>query len=145
MLCQLAAVAWIDLRSKKISNYWPLINIVLATGLHVLDPHFQLSWQLLLFPVGFIVIGFLLFLAGIMGAGDSKYLASLFLCLPTEQHFIFFERLIECTIVVGLINLALKVGRGVHWQGWKNLVKSNFSYAPVILLAWIFLGIRLWT
>lgn len=152
---QLLFVAWFDLRKKTISNYWPLINLTLAFILYLAFPDVYLfSWELLLFPVGFILIGFVLFLMGIMGAGDSKYLASLFLIIPYQYHFAFFEKLLLTTIMVGGLLLSLKVLRNFstlkaylwshHWSGLKETIRSRFSYAPVIFLAWIVLGALEW-
>jgi hypothetical protein len=31
-----------------------------------------------------------------------------------------------------------------YWGGLKEMIKSNFSYAPVILLAWLWFGASLW-
>jgi prepilin peptidase CpaA len=101
------------------------------------------------------VIGFILFLFGVMGAGDSKFLASLFLIIPLEYHFPFFEKLILVTTVTGsslLIFKAVKNRREMgffiltkYWEGLKQLVRSRFSYAPVIVVAWILLGFHIWT
>jgi prepilin peptidase CpaA len=112
---------------------------------------YPLSWETLLFPIGFVVVGFFLFLLKIMGAGDSKYLASLFLITPGEFHAIFFEKIVGATIVVGAILLLFRgtqdfqriksYALSIYWKGIKETIKSNFSYAPVVLLAWILFGI----
>jgi prepilin peptidase CpaA len=152
---QLLLVAWFDLRQKTISNNWPLINFALSLILYLAFPGgYPFTWNIFLFPIGFIVIGFLLFLMGIMGAGDSKYLASLFLIIPYQYHFAFFEKLLLTTIIVGGLLLILKVLRNFstlraylwshHWKGLKETIRSRFSYAPVIFLAWIALGALEW-
>lgn len=115
---------------------------------------YPVTWEILIFPVGWIAVGFLLFLLGIMGAGDSKYLASLFLVVPLEEHVSFLEKIILCTLVVGGIILCFTIIRNfrefraytmtAYWGGIKSKIKSNFSYAPVILLAWILQGLELW-
>lgn len=155
LLTELLVVSWIDLKRQKIFNIWPLINIFLAIVFHlVYREFFPLSWEVIIFPLGFFVFGFLLFLLNIMGAGDSKYLASLFLVTPTKLHFPFFEKILLVTTFVGLILLGLKVLKNFqslkahiisrHWQGIRDTIKSRFSYAPVILIAWILLGIEIW-
>ena len=152
---QLLAVAWIDLKTHKISNLWSILNIVLSIAFHIfIQSSYPLTWEILIFPLGFLVIGFFLFLMNIMGAGDSKYLASLFLLIPLELHLVFFERLLLSTILVGSFLLMMKVMKHFaqlrayvinrYWSGIKGIIKSRFSYAPVILLAWIFLGVNLW-
>lgn len=145
---QLLIVAWLDLRTRKISNYWVIGNLLAVPFLYYFSPeHYAFDWGLFLFPVGFIVVGFFFFLVGIMGAGDSKYLASLFLLLPIEYHLPFFEKLLLATITVGSLLLAWKLIKNFsklrayflsqYWQGLKDVIKSKFSYAPVILLAWV--------
>ena len=152
---ELLLVAWIDFKTQKISNLWPLVNIVIAIILHItLKNYYPLAWETFIFPVGFIVIGFILFLLRIMGAGDSKYLASLFLIVPAEWHFLFFEKLILTTILIGSILLLFRVSKNYaqfkayfisrYWVGLKELIKSRFSYAPVIFVAWILLGVDQW-
>jgi len=155
ILAQLLIVSWIDIRTKKISNLWVPANIAIALIFYFLFPSsFPFSWQLFYFPLGFIVGGFLLFLVGIMGAGDSKYLAGFFLLVPVDLHFIFFTKLIIATMVVGAVLLANSIIKNFsqirsflwaqYWQGLRNIIKSNFSYAPVILLAWLILGVQIW-
>jgi len=152
---QLLAVAWIDLKTHKISNRWAILNVLLSVLFHIFLPSsYPLTWEILIFPLGFLVIGFFLFLLHIMGAGDSKYLASLFLLIPLELHLVFFERLLLSTMLVGGFLLALKVIKHFaqlrayfisrYWSGIKGVIKSRFSYAPVILVAWIILGVNLW-
>lgn len=156
VLAELFLVAWIDIRKARISNYWFVINLLLALGFYIVPGQEYLwSWDVLLFPVGFIVVGFLLFLVNIMGAGDSKYLASLFLLVPLKYHYDLFERILLTTILLGLISLimnlikekkkvqAFAVNR--YWKGAFEAMKSRFSYAPVILIAWVSLGIFLWS
>lgn len=153
---ELLAVAWIDLKHKTISNRWHLVNFLLAIGLYLALPEtYQLKWEVLLFPVAYVLVGFFLFLAGIMGAGDSKFLASLCLLLPLEFQLPFFEYLVGATLIIGGSFLLYRLFRDRervraylwtrHWQGIKLIIKSEFSYAPVILLAWVFLGVKQWT
>ena len=155
ILIQLIFVASIDIKTHKISNYWSLVNVVLAVIFYlILKDIYVWSWEVLLFPVGFIVFGFIFFLMGIMGAGDSKYISSLFLTLPLEMHLEFFEKLLLSTVLVGAITLLVKVIPNFsklktylltrYWKGIKEIIRSRISYAPVILLAWIVLGVGQW-
>lgn len=151
---QLLVVAGIDLKTKKISNYWHLLNLIVGACLYIFVPDFLFKWEVLLFPAGFILFGFLLFLGGVMGAGDSKYLSSLCLVIPLEFHLPFLEMLLMCTMVVGGLLLLYRILRDFrklqayawsrYWQGIRDVIKSEFSYAPVIFLAWVFMGVRLW-
>ena len=152
---ELFAVSWIDLKLKKISNLWFFFNLALSIGLHFLHPEpYVWAGATLMFPLGFIVGGFVLFNLGIMGAGDSKFLASLFLLVPLEHHALLFEKLIYTTVFVGCIMLTVKIARdfkiikayalSAYWNGIKASIKSNFSFAPVVFIAWILLGVEIW-
>ncbi len=152
ILLQVAVVAWIDFKREIISNYWIVTNGLIAFTLPFLLPSlYPLTWEILLFPLGFLIFGFVLFLLNIMGAGDSKYLASLFLLVPLEHQLIFFEKLVISTISTGAILLVIRIfkeGRTIkayllssYWGGIKQILRSRFSYAPVILIAWILFGL----
>lgn len=153
---QLLIVSWIDIKTKKISNLWFILNLAFCLVLHFIVPEaYPWQWTALVFPVGWIVIGFLLFLAGIMGAGDSKYLASLFLIIPIEHQAVMLEKLIYATCVVGIVMLTFKIAKdfkkikayafSTYWKGLLKSIRSSFSYAPVILLAWVLLGVQHWS
>lgn len=155
ILLELLVVGWIDFKTEKISNKWIAVNLVLSVLLHSLFSNlYPVSWEALIFPLGFVVIGFLLFHLKIMGAGDSKFLASLFLIIPLEYQLLFFEKLIISTILTGAILLTYKLISkrdklkayflSRYWDGIKETIKSRFSYAPVVTLAWILLGFHLW-
>lgn len=155
ILCELLIVAWVDFKTCKISNKWILLNSLLALGFYLFLPEiYRFSWEIFVFPIGFIVGGFFLYLANIMGAGDSKFLASLFLMTPLEFHFSYFEKLAVSTIITGgillLYRISINSGKlraylvNRYWEGIKATIKSRFSYAPVILLAWMLLGRTLW-
>ena len=155
VLIELLIVAVVDLKKKKISNYWLIINIILAAIFHLsLKDTFPLSFELFIFPFGWILGGFLLFLLNIMGAGDSKFLASLFLMVPVEFHMVLFGKLVSSTIIIGIILVSMKVIRDFkvikaytlanYWAGAREAIKSRFSYAPVILIAWILFGVDVW-
>lgn len=155
VLMELLVVAWIDFKTHKISNKWSLLNISLAVVLYfTLGTLYPLNWEVLFFPLGFIVIGFILYLMNIMGAGDSKFLASLFLLIPLEYHLLFFEKLVLSTIITGAFLLTYRIIRNSgklkaylisqYWEGVKVTLKSRFSYAPVIFMAWLILGLNIW-
>jgi prepilin peptidase CpaA len=89
-----------------------------------------------------------------MGAGDSKYLSSLFFIIPLEHQGLMLEKIIYATCVVGFVMLSLKFLKdfqkikayafSTYWRGVKESIRSSFSYAPVIFLAWILFGIGQW-
>lgn len=155
ILIELVIVSWIDIRTKKISNSWFFLNLLLGIIFYLtFTDYYHFEWTLFILPVSWLIIGFFLFLSKIMGAGDSKFLASFFLIVPVQFHLELFENLIYSTIVVGLVTFLIKVLQDFkkikayafthYWQGLKEMIGSRFSYGPVILLAWLMLGFRIW-
>ena len=69
-------VAWSDLATMKIPNkaVLALIAVYLVVGL-IVFPFEQWAWQLTHF-VAVLVVGFVLTIAGVMGAGDAKFAAA---------------------------------------------------------------------
>lgn len=155
ILIELAVVSWIDVRTKKISNLWFIFNLLLAVVFHYFYQE-SYPWQLttLFFPVIWLLAGFGLYWLEIMGAGDSKYLSSLFFIIPLEHQGLMFEKIIYSTCVVGFVMLSIKFLKdfqkikayafSTYWKGVKESIRSSFSYAPVIFLAWILFGIGQW-
>ena len=155
ILIELVLVGWIDFKTQKISNRWIIINLVASVVLYAtFKENYPLSWEVLIFPLGFIFVGFFLYLVNVMGAGDSKYLASLFLVVPLDLHLVLFEKIVLTTISTGAFLLIYRIFLNRndfkaflvshHWEGIKQILKSRFSYAPVILLSWVFLGLHIW-
>jgi len=154
ILFQLIIVTIGDIKHRKISNLWLIVNSLFATLLFVVFPEYYLfelaSFQ---YTVVWIIAGFFLFLLKIMGGGDSKYLAFFFLLVPLGLQDDFFYLLLVSTIVVGVMFLLRNII--YHWTiltkaikekdiiGVKSCFGSKFAYAPVILIAWIFIGIKL--
>jgi prepilin peptidase CpaA len=153
LFLELIVVSTIDVRTKKISNLWSVFHVVLFIGLSVWSQEMP-SVQHFYFPVGIFVVGFILYLFHIMGAGDSKFLATLFLLVPTPLHMLFMEKLLTVTIFVGTILLIMKFVKSAakikaylmtfYFKALKAEIHSRFSYAPVILVAWALFGITLW-
>ncbi len=152
---QLLLVSWLDIKHKKISNLWLPLNLGLAISFYIrFQDQYPFAWAVLIIPATWIILGFILFVLGIMGAGDSKYLASLFLVIPPDRHMPMLEKIVYATLAVGIVTLLLKFLRdfqkiksyafSTHWSGLKESLRSKFSYAPVILLAWLLLGAQEW-
>lgn len=143
-------ISYIDIKTKKISNNWYILNFIAGLGLQIF--YFGWEWSVLIYPLSIIVVGIILFLAHIMGAGDSKYMASLFILVPYSRHLELFTAIVESTVAVGLIMLLFKIMKDFknikaylvasYWRGLLNSIRSKFSYAPVMLLAWILWGMR---
>jgi len=148
---QLLVVAYIDFKTKKISNVWVLINIIFFFVLSWLFPDiYQWSLQLLFIPVSFLVVGFVLFLMNIMGGGDSKYLSALYLLIPVNLQETTFLYLLYSTILVGSTLLLFNTLKHldniiVHYKmrdiaGIKRIYGQRFTYAPVVFIAWMWFG-----
>ena len=154
ILLELAIISFIDIKTKKISNLWSIGQLVLAVLLYFSFDTYQWSWTVLVYPLIWFVIGFGLFILGIMGAGDSKLIASLYFLIPLSLHHVMLEKILISTIVVGFMNFSIKIIRdfrtikayalSAYWQGFWVRMKSSFSFAPVVMMAWILLGVQLW-
>lgn len=152
ILFSLIIVAWIDFKTKKISNRWSIANLIAFVGLVAFSPLHQLSLAVFIYPALMFGLGFVLFILKVMGGGDAKYLASLFLLLPLEWQPIFFELLALSTclvasmlIVVNILRNYSKVREEIRNRNLKGLSScfgTRFSYAPVILFAWVWFAIK---
>ena len=153
------AVSWVDWRDKKIKNSWSLINIVLFVLLVLFWPTGEYSFSLSSFyyPLGTVVVGFILFLLKQTGAGDSKFLATFFLLIPHEKHGPFFWTLMN-GIVICFAALALyRIGKKwrelwpalwtMDGRWFLGIVREKTSFAPIILFSWVFFGysIKVWS
>ena len=148
---QLLVVAYVDFKTRKISNIWLLINFIFFCVLSLIFPDVYV-WKLesLLFPMAFLGVGFILFILNIMGGGDSKYLSSLYLLIPVAFQEIAFLYLLYTTVIVGsslLLFSALKnfdyivvLSRTGDISGIKKIFGKKFTYAPVIFIAWMWFG-----
>jgi len=150
---ELMIIAWIDIKTKRISNIWSLANLMMFFFFLVLLPQaYPLHISHFFYPLGFLVIGFILFNLKIMGAGDSKLLSSLFLITPYKFHHLLFENILYATMITGTIFFMIAVVKNwkdfkaftlsTYWRGVAQIIKSKFSYAPVIAIAWMLLGVK---
>lgn len=144
---QIAVVAWFDFRTKKISNIWPLTNLLFFIVLPFIWPStYQHHLEVWFVPLAFLVVGFVLFKLDVMGAGDSKYLFSLFLLVPQPHHEELLMCLLMVTVIVGGTLLLWRVI--TRWQEFyrliitrvgslKDFLGGKFTYGPVIFAAWV--------
>ena len=140
-----------DLRERKIPNIWALMNIAVYCFVFFFFPTFyDFNLKAMLFPMAFIGVGFVLFVFKIMGGGDSKFLASLFLIIPVKFQDKMFHYLILTTFLIGITFLIRSIW--IHRKklqlsfqrrdinGIKECFGSKFAYAPVVLISWVYLG-----
>lgn len=148
---QLIVVSYVDLKIKKISNIWSLLNIGLYFLLLFIFPNeYHFSLNTFIFPTIFIVVGFALFMMNIMGGGDSKYLGTLYLLIPVSTQQIVFVHLLYATILVGstllLYNFLKNLDKTINHlkigniRGVQSVFGKKFSYAPVIFISWMWFG-----
>lgn len=148
---QLLFVAYIDFKTRKISNVWILINSICFVVLTLIFPSiYTWSIQVFIFPLAFLVVGFGLFMLNIMGGGDSKYLSSLYLLVPLQYQETTFIYLLYATILVGGTLLVFSTLKHldiivIHFKmkdiaGIKRIFGKKFTYAPVIFIAWMWFG-----
>ncbi|WP_127715146.1 prepilin peptidase [Halobacteriovorax sp. HLS] len=153
LMIQLFFVAYNDFKNKKISNVWPIINIALYFAVVFFFPtQYKINFETFIFPLAFFFVGIILFMMKIMGAGDSKFLLSFYLLIPLEMHEQAFIFLAYSTVVVGLSLLFTNIFKNLDTiivaLKTKNLILikgvfgQRFSYAPVILVSWLWFG---WT
>jgi len=148
---ELIVIGYLDFKYKKIKNFWSLFNIFLfVVFTFIFSEYYSFHWKTFVWPLGFLFVGFGLFVLKIMGGGDSKFLFSFFLIIPEKIHDIFFLNLIYATFVVGLLMLIfntvknfdkLKVAYVYKNLSYvKDVYGTKFAYAPIIALSWILLG-----
>ena len=148
---QLLFVAYVDFKTRKISNMWMLVNFLFFCLLSIVFPTlYPWSIQVFIFPLAFLFVGFALFILNIMGGGDSKYLASLYLLIPLAFQEMTFAYLLYATVLVGSTLLLLNLLKNldiivIHIRmgdiaGIKKIFGKKFTYAPVIFIAWMWFG-----
>jgi prepilin peptidase CpaA len=153
ILLELVFVAWADIRTNKIINLWSILNlIVFFILLFVAPEYYFLRLETFLYSSVFLLVGFVLFLLKIMGGGDSKFLFTFFLIVPLNLHVKLFNYLLVSTVLVGTFVLITNIAKNFDKilmslrikdiDGFKSCFGSKFAFAPVILIAWIWLG---WT
>lgn len=151
ILIELLFVSWGDVKTNKIPNMWSLLNIVTFAMLLFISPDlYELKIETFIFSITFLIIGFLLFLLKIMGGGDSKFLFTFFLLVPLVHQELTFNYLLLSTLIIGTFVFLTNVARNFekitvnlkkqNYQEVKTCFGSKFSYAPVILITWIWVG-----
>jgi len=99
---QLLVVAYVDFKTRIISNFWVLVNFIFFIVLTFLFPNlYHWNIQTFIFSLVFLGAGFFLYSLNIMGGGDSKYLSSMYLLVPYSFQDQVFVYLLYTTIIVG--------------------------------------------
>ncbi len=151
LLVELLFVGWIDYKTEKISNFWPIINIAFYSLFLLFIPQFYLfNLDTFLYPIVFLVVGFGLYAVRIVGAGDIKYLFSFFLLVPLKYQDTFFSFLLISTLAIGIFLFLYNTFRGFakikEALRFKNVAYihkvygKKFAYSPIIGFAWVWFG-----
>jgi prepilin peptidase CpaA len=130
------------------------INLIAFLVLLFIAPeYYTFRPEAFIFSFVFLAVGFVLFLLKIMGGGDTKFLFSLFLLIPIKLQGTVFYYLLISTIIIGgflLIQNTLKnfkpLWRAIldgNTRAVKSFFGTKFSYAPVILVTWLWIGFSL--
>ena len=155
LLVEILVVSYFDIKNKTISNLWSLIHLVLYGLLFVFVPQdYFFGWNSFIHPVSFFVVGYILYLWDIMGAGDVKYITTLILLIPGKLHYFYIEKIIEVTILFSLLILILNFlnnSKGIiikikerRFKEIFSFFGNKFSFAPVLLLTWFVFGWKIW-
>ena len=153
LLLELVAICWFDLKTRKISNRWPLLNLLFYILLLAFYPQdYPLEWEAFRPPLFFFGGGYGLYLAGVMGAGDVKYLTSYLLLIPPAFHGEALLCLLYATMFVGFVLLLIRGGKNFdkivlstlhrEWGWLKGIWGKKIAYSPVILVSFVWLGIK---
>ena len=153
LFIELLIVSLIDYRTKKISNLWSILHLILTLVVYFLLPEvYPFTWSVFFIPVVFFVVGFVLFLMKIMGGGDAKYLATFFLLIPHSMQRNSLEILLIVTTVIGFYVLLYRIVKNLNqfimairlqdMKLFRGIWGSKFAFSPVILISWIWIGVQ---
>ncbi|MDH4468719.1 MAG: hypothetical protein QE271_11735 [Bacteriovoracaceae bacterium] len=153
LLVQAFFVSLVDIKHKMISNHWIYLNLACFGILFFLYPHiYSVSITPFLMASTFLAVGFVLYFLKVMGAGDSKYLFTFFLLIPPPWLDGAFFDLLVCTMVIGSFSLFTTIAQNFqrmslyartgYIRGFRECLGTKFPFAPVILISWAWLGIK---
>ena len=122
-----------DIKERKISNAWVLLNFAVCLTLALLLDVFPI-WQGLLVSLVTFVIGLGLFRFKILGAGDIKLLMGYSVCFSFS---LALTNLIEFLLVGGVIVVA-QLGWAYITAGFTELKKRGVPYGIAIASVSVF-------
>lgn len=129
MVCLLLVVCWTDLRYRLISN-----RVIMALLLVIIPFSYLMYGTLSWLPaVLCLVIGFVLFLLNVIGAGDVKLLAVLMLAIPSS-FAIFFLFLTACAGLLLIIIGWLFYRQTIREKGLPYGIAISTGFLTTLLL-----------
>lgn len=129
MVCLLLVVCWTDLRYRLIGN-----RVIMALLLVIIPFSYLMYGTLSWLPaVLCLVIGFVLFLLNVIGAGDVKLLAVLMLAVPSS-FAIFFLFLTACAGLLLIIIGWLFYRQTIREKGLPYGIAISTGFLTTLLL-----------
>ncbi len=131
-------VAWSDLATMKIPNKAVLATMAVYTvvGLLVL-PLAVWAWQWLHFAI-ILVLGFLLTVGGVMGAGDAKFAAAAAPFIVAADSINVIALLGICTLFGFISHRLARVSPlrklAPHWESWERTKQFPMGYPLALTL-----------
>lgn len=137
-------VAWTDLTSLKIYNK----TVLLLAAVFVMVAPFLLPWQDIAWQVGIavfaLVIGFVMTILGLFGAGDAKFVASASLFIHASDWMalgLIFILVSFTALIVHRVAKMLGAGKLVpHWASFEQSKHFPYGIALAPTLS-IYLGL----
>lgn len=135
--------AWSDLAFMKIPN-WLSLYVIAAylVSMPFLVPLDDMGMRLTI-ALAVLVIGFVLNVAGVIGAGDAKFGAALMLFVhPAIDHVTFFMQVLGMMALAGVVThrlfyrIAPARRIGAEWQSWQEV--KNFPFGLSIAASMLF-------
>lgn len=122
LLCNLIWISWTDIKSRLITNRAILLTVLLIL------PFSYILWSkvFIVSAAVTLLIGFILFMLNVIGAGDVKLLSVLMLAVPSEEIMPF---LFLVTVVGAVIAIMTIVWLLFHK---KSFMKYKLSYGVAI-------------
>ena len=128
-----------------------MINLIFfIICLFVFPDSYPLEFSSFFIPLVIFIVSFILFALKVMGAGDSKYLTTFYLMVPVAGQEDSFWYLTVSTIAIGGIFFLVNISRNIdkiimsfktaNMHGIKQIFGTRFSFAPVVLVAWVWFG-----
>lgn len=153
---ELLAVSYLDIMTRKISNNWVFLNILVFIALLFIFPkEYSFKAETFLFSFLLLTVGLIFFKFGIMGAGDSKYLSSFYLLIPLPKQEEVFSYCIYTILIGGSFILFFNTVRNFDKiiavlrrlediRILKGVYGKKRPFAPFILVSWLWYGIVYW-
>jgi prepilin peptidase CpaA len=151
ILLELFPIVFFDIKYRKISNYWSLLNFVLFfILLFVFKEKYTVSLLMFKLPGIFLLAGLILYKLKMVGAGDVKYIFSLLFLVPLSYQGEYLTLLGFTSVAYAIVNIFIKYLREfdtfffylktVNIKGMMKLTGKKVPFAPAMLMAWIWFG-----